>query len=138
MTYMYIMNLKGFLRTNGAYIITIVVIFFTILTAFSILGVTFSPIEDKHIQKVVTFEAFSDNSKFSDDLCADEPDEIHEKCAELSKDNCNTTSCCVLLNGNKCVGGGKHGPTYHTDGGKDVDVDYYHHKNTCKGKCPEE
>ena len=101
------MTLRTVLRTQGAYIIMIVVIFFTLLTLFSILGVTFTPVEDKHIQKVVTIESF--DSDFSDGLCekhSDEPHEIEEKCKAL------------------------------TDGDKDIDVAYYHHKNTCTGDCP--
>ena len=132
------MTLRTFLRTNGAYIILVVVIFFTLLTLLSILGVTFTPIEDKHIQKVVTIESFAD-SDFSDGLCekhSAEPHEIESKCRELTEDNCNSTSCCVWLNGQTCVGGNKNGPTYHSDGDKDIDVSYYHHKNTCKGDCP--
>jgi hypothetical protein len=132
------MNLRKFLRAQGAYIIMVVVIFFTFLTMFSILGVTFAPIEDKHIRKIVTIESFAD-SDFSDGLCekhSGEPDEIEKKCTALTEDNCNSTSCCVWLNGQKCAAGDKHGPTYHTDGDKDIDVKYYHHKNTCKGNCP--
>ena len=124
------MTLSTFLRTNGAFIILVVVIFFTLLTLFSILGVTFTPIEDKHIQKVVTIESFAD-SDFSDGLCekySAEPHEIESKCRELTEDNCNSTSCCVWLNGQTCVGGNKNGPTYHSDGDKDIDVSYYHHK----------
>ena len=55
------MTLRTFFRTQGAYIIMIVVIIFTLLTLFSILGVTFTPVEDKHIQKVVTIESFADS-----------------------------------------------------------------------------
>ena len=132
------MTLRTFFRTQGAYIIMIVVIIFTLLTLFSILGVTFTPVEDKHIQKVVTIESFAD-SDFSDGLCekhSAEPHEIEKKCKELTEDNCNSTSCCVWLNGQKCVAGNKRGPTYHSDGNIDIDVAYYHHKNTCKGSCP--
>jgi hypothetical protein len=137
MAYIYIMTLRTFLRTQGSYIIMIVVIFLTLLTLFSILGVTFTSVEDKHIQKVVTIESF--DSDFSDGLCekhSDEPHEIEEKCKALTEDNCNSTSCCVWLNGEKCVSGNRHGPTYHTDGDKDIDVSYFHHKNTCTGDCP--
>ena len=137
------MTLRTFLRTQGAYIIMVVVIFFTLLTLFSILGVTFTPIQDKHIQKVVTVDEVvtieSFDSDFSDGLCekhSDEPHEIEEKCKALTEDNCNSTSCCVWLNGEKCVSGNRHGPTYHTDGDKDIDVSYFHHKNTCTGDCP--
>jgi len=65
----------------------------------------------------------------------------HEKdanCKKLTKGNCTTVGCCVLLNGEKCVGGSESGPTYLNEDGKDIDVQYYKFKDMCKGKgCPQ-
>jgi len=60
---------------------------------------------------------------------------LHDTCSGLSNSSCKHASFCTLLNGKQCVGGNRHGPTYSTDNGKKVDVKYYHHKNTCYGKC---
>ena len=65
----------------------------------------------------------------------------HEKdanCKKLTKGNCTNVGCCVLLNGEKCVGGSESGPTYLNEDGKDIDVQYYKFKDMCKGKdCPQ-
>ena len=47
-------NLGIFLRAQGANIITVVILFLSLLTLFSILKVDFNPIVNKHVQKVVT------------------------------------------------------------------------------------
>lgn len=57
-------------------------------------------------------------------------------CKKLTKNNCTTVGCCVLLNGEKCVGGNENGPTYLNEDNKDLDVQYYIYKDSCKGKCP--
>jgi hypothetical protein len=72
---------------------------------------------------------FCNPSKFT-------PSDINNKCSQLTKENCNVTGCCVYLNGNKCVGGDKNGPTFLSDGkGKLLNVDYYYYKNQCYGNC---
>ena len=60
---------------------------------------------------------------------------IHDTCTGLSNKSCQHAGFCTLLNGTQCVGGNKHGPTYYTNNGNKVDVDYYHHNNKCYGKC---
>lgn len=60
---------------------------------------------------------------------------LHDACTGLSNKSCRHASFCTLLNGTQCVGGNRHGPTYSTDNGKKVDVQYYHHKDKCYGKC---
>lgn len=60
---------------------------------------------------------------------------LHDVCTGLSNKSCQHSSFCTLLNGTKCVGGNRHGPTYSTDNNKKVDVQYYHHKDKCYGKC---
>jgi len=63
--------------------------------------------------------------------------EKHNNCKKLTKNNCTTVGCCVLLNGEKCVGGNESGPTFLNEDGKDIDVQYYKHKDKCVGKgCP--
>ena len=127
-----------FFRAQGANIITVVVLFISLLTLFSILQVNFNPVVNKHVQKVVTVESFEDSDS-PESLCvqyADKPHKIHQKCRELSEAACNIPSCCVWLNGKRCVGGGTRGPTFHTENGEDIEVDYFHLKNKCRGKCP--
>ena len=58
-------------------------------------------------------------------------------CNKLTTDNCNKVSCCVQINGEKCVAGSQKGATYKTDkNGGNINVDYYYYKNKCTGNCP--
>jgi len=127
----------NFLKENWPHILTVVIVFLTLIVTFQIMGVNFSPYKDKQVQKIVTVETFDTKpsldpvpSNHNNDL-----HKIHKTCKSLSKNACSNASYCVLLNNSTCVGGNKHGPTYLTDNGKNVDFDYYHHKNTCRGKC---
>lgn len=54
--------------------------------------------------------------------------DIDKKCQTLSDKNCSLVSCCIFLNGEKCVGGSSAGPTYLSVNGENVDVKYYRHK----------
>lgn len=71
------------------------------------------------------------------DFCKSNSASLKESCTKLTKKNCNATSCCVVLNGNKCVAGNQDGPTFKTDSGEDIPVDYYYYQNKCYGNsCP--
>ena len=62
---------------------------------------------------------------------------LEESCNNLTKENCNKVSCCVHINGSKCVAGSKNGATYRTEkNGDKISVDYYYYKNKCAGNCP--
>lgn len=54
--------------------------------------------------------------------------DIDNKCKTLSDKNCSIATCCVFLNGEKCVGGTSSGPTFLSIKGENVDVKYYRHK----------
>jgi hypothetical protein len=80
------------------------------------------------------------SSNLADSFCANEiksQSGLNSKCEKLTEQNCNSTSCCVWLNGQKCVAGGIKGPTFNTDdNGKTKTFDNYYYKNTCYGpKC---
>ena len=134
------MQLRDFLKTYWPSILTVVVTMLTLIIIFQAIGVDFSPIEDKHIQKVVTIESFQTdpsqevvpNNKNKDHKA------LHNTCTTHSKRACKTASYCVLLDGESCVGGNSHGPSYLTKDGNKVDYKYYYHKHKCYGKCPEE
>jgi len=71
------------------------------------------------------------NSDYKKDICSANLGDyktINEKCNALSNENCKYLSCCVLLNGNKCVAGDANGPTYLTDQGNEIDYDYYKYR----------
>jgi hypothetical protein len=64
--------------------------------------------------------------------------ELERKCGKLTKRNCKTMNCCVLLNGAKCVTGDEHGPTFASDHKSDKPGDdYWYYKGDCYGNtCP--
>ena len=71
------------------------------------------------------------------DFCKSSSDSLKKSCAKLTTKNCNSTTCCVMLNGEKCVAGNQDGPTFKTESGKDITVDYYYYQNKCYGNsCP--
>lgn len=71
------------------------------------------------------------------DFCKSSSDSLKKSCGKLTKKNCNATTCCVMLNGEKCVAGNQDGPTFKTESGKDITIDYYYYQNKCYGNsCP--
>ena len=63
---------------------------------------------------------------------------LDDSCKKLTKNNCNSTSCCVFTSDTKCAAGNSNGPTFNTDqNGKTKQLDYYYFQNKCYGnKCP--
>ena len=77
-------------------------------------------------------------SAFKEDVCEkyrNDYNTLQEKCINLTPENCKIPSCCVLLNGSKCVAGDMNGPLFLTEGGRTVDYQYYYNKNKCYGEC---
>lgn len=67
------------------------------------------------------------------DFCKSSSDSLKTSCGKLTKKNCNSTSCCIVLNGEKCVAGNQDGPTFKTESGEDITIDYYYYQNKCYG-----
>ena len=138
-----------FLTEQWPIILIVVIIFITLLTLFAILGINFNPSKNKIIQKEVIVESFNDNNNnnknsLSDDFCtqfSSQSEVLDKQCNKLTEHNCNTTGCCIWLNGKQCVAGNERGPTFLTtkidNKETDVDVAYYYYKDKCYGKgCP--
>ena len=49
---------------------------------------------------------------------------LNKRCGELSKDSCDSTSCCVRLPDDTCVSGNSNGPIFN----KYINSDYYYFK----------
>lgn len=76
------------------------------------------------------------HTDYNDDFCSvyqGDYETIDKKCKALGVDNCSLPSCCVLLNGTKCVAGDANGPTYLTDQGNQIDYYYYLYRDKCYG-----
>ena len=145
---------KSYLVENAELILSVSVGLFTMIVFFSIFNIRFDE-KNKKLQKEKTIETFngdidltkedpnvlksfetlsSDNINFSFCQNSISSSEKDANCKKLTKGNCSTVGCCVLLNGEKCVGGNESGPTYLDEDGKDIDVQYYIHKDKCVGK----
>ncbi len=64
---------------------------------------------------------------------------LEEKCNALSPDVCASTSCCVLLGGQKCVAGSQQGPnlqrSFSDPTFAGVRKDFYYYNGKCFGNC---
>ncbi len=64
---------------------------------------------------------------------------LEEKCNAVAPESCASTSCCVLLGGEKCVSGNESGP-YMTANYTDPTLtarnkDFYYYQGKCYGNC---
>ena len=132
------------------YILKIFIIVFIILSLISFVktagfDVT-TPSEPRKLLQVVTIEGLAtpDTSIIVDKSVAfcethrGSSGALDESCKKLTKNNCNSTSCCVWTSDDKCLAGGAQGPTFNSDSnGKTKALDYYYFQGKCHGNnCP--
>jgi hypothetical protein len=136
---------------NYKYILKIfifVIIIFSIIIFINSLHLNLNYKEPpKKLLQVVTIEGLKNidsniilPSAKSDSFCEihrGSSGELDNSCGKLTKNNCNSTSCCVWTSENKCLAGGVQGPTFNTDSnGITKKLDYYYFQNKCYGdKC---
>ena len=133
------------------YILKIFIIVFIILSLISFVRTTgfdvTTPTEPKKLLQVVTIEGLAQKQDSSivinshDAFCESRrgsSGSLDGSCGKLTKNNCNSTSCCVWTSDDKCVAGDAGGPTFNTGAvGKTNSLDYYYFHNKCHGnKCP--
>lgn len=63
-------GMSTFFASQGPNILTLVVMFFTVIVLFKILGVDFNPKVNKHIAKVVTVESMTPMERGPQGICA--------------------------------------------------------------------
>lgn len=137
----------NFNRNDILNIFIIVIIILALLIFIEISNIDLNTEQtNKKIVQVVNIEALTSKKDSSDktinlnpisDFCKSSSDSLKKSCGKLTKKNCNATTCCVMLNGEKCVAGNQDGPTFKTESGKDITVDYYYYQNKCYGNsCP--
>jgi len=125
----------------GPSIISGVVLIIGLMVFFSIIGFDLTPVQDKHVEKVVDIEAFEPIS--SSGFCKSYEGRRHElekSCLKLTKSNCLSTSCCVYakMDGKEeCLSGDIHGPTFRREpNGRTRDIDFFYFRDKCYGdKC---
>jgi len=143
-----------FNRNDILNIFIIVIIILALLIFIEISNINLNTEQsNKKVVQVVNIEALTSKNDSSNtkkespntsinlnpisDFCKSSSDSLKKSCAKLTKKNCNATTCCVVLNGKKCVAGNQDGPTFKTESGKDITVDYYYYQNKCYGNnCP--
>jgi len=65
------------------------------------------------------------------------PDKLEELCNDTSANTCGSTSCCVLLGGQKCVYGDSQGPHFKSNYSnfQVTNPEFYYYQGKCYGKC---
>jgi hypothetical protein len=60
-----------------------------------------------------------------------------QECNKIDSDTCGSTSCCVLLGGEKCVAGSSSGPSIKANYSDFLitNRDYYYYQGKCYGNC---
>lgn len=126
----------GFFTLYGFYISLIIGLILMILVYAKSVGWNFNPQVSHHLEKVVVVEGMN---KMEKGFCSSLIHDSHKResgCNKLTKGNCQSSDCCVFLNGKKCVAGNANGPVYRSnDNGDKIDVDNYYFKSKCYGKC---
>jgi hypothetical protein len=139
-----------FSRNNILNIFIGVIVIFALIIFIDVSNINLNPEPvNKKVVQVVNIEPLQNNNDKKElpntsinlnpvsDFCKSSSDSLKESCTKLTKKNCNETSCCIMLNGKKCVAGNQDGPTFKTDSGEDITVDYYYYQNKCYGNnCP--
>jgi hypothetical protein len=121
-----------------------VIIIFALIIFIDVINLDLNPDDsNKKVVQVVNIEALQNkqndvpntsiNLNPVSDFCKSSSASLKESCGKLTKKNCNSTSCCIVLNGEKCVAGNQDGPTFKTEAGQDISIDYYYYQNKCYG-----
>ena len=139
-----------FSRSNVLNIFIGVIVIFALIIFIEVSNLNLNQDQvNKKVVQVVNIEALKNNIKDKtnkveppntsinlnpvSDFCKSSSSSLKESCSKLTKKNCNSTSCCIMLNGEKCVAGNQDGPTFKTNSGEDITVDYYYYQNKCYG-----
>lgn len=116
-------------------IFTIVIIFIFIITLFEILNFRLNNIQENKKRLVIEPFGPSSTNEFIEKVNDNDPVKLNKICNSFSNDSCKNSSFCVLLDGERCVGGNSHGPTFLTQDGKDINFKNFIHKDVCRGQC---
>ena len=84
--------------------------------------------------------SYNKNSVHSNAICDKykyEPEQLENACNSLDSNSCQSSNCCVLFGGQKCVSGNEKGPTMKTEYSDFLikNRDYYYYKGQCYGNC---
>lgn len=128
------MDFKYLLKIFVVSLLILSIIFFINFVGFTLNDI----IINKELKKIITVEGLENKMLImneSEAFCETNKGFTLEKaCNELTKQNCNLTSCCVWTSNNKCKAGNKNGALFNSDSkGKTIPLDYYYFQNKCYG-----
>jgi len=71
------------------------------------------------------------------DYYKNNPDKLEQMCNDQSGNTCASTSCCVLLGGQKCVYGNQNGPKFKSNYSNFLitNPEFYYYQGKCYGNC---
>ena len=139
-----------FFNENSTYIAIVIAIVVGLLVYISLENIDLNKTTTKKLTQTVTVETFGpmDNGT---GLGANSPQDtdfsgansfceahrgnspgLNVACKGLTDENCSSSACCVLVqgqNGNTCMAGGVNGPTFKTDAsGNMISMDAYYYE----------
>ena len=143
-----------FLNENSGYIAIVIAIIVGLLVYISLNNIDLNKTTTQKITQTVTLETFGpmDNvtglstglstnlpqdtdfsgaNSFCETYTGNSPG-LNVACKGLTDENCSSSSCCVLVqgqNGNTCMAGGVNGPTFKKDAsGNMISMDSYYYE----------
>ena len=130
-------------------ILIIIFIIFSLIIFLKSFGINFNEVmKPKKLLEFVTIEGLELQEKQplsspigingSDAFCDYHKGfNLETSCNKLTKNNCNSTKCCIWTSDAKCKAGNQEGPTFNSNKkGQTMSLDYYYYQNKCYGeKC---
>ena len=143
----------NFLVKNFIYIILLSILIIGTLAIFSIFNDKFRDVppfyhnnnnnNNNNSKRMVQIDTFENaNSSLEKTFCnkhQSQPHVLRKHCKNLGKRGCHIPDCCILVNNENCVPGGRHGPTYLSENGKPINIKFWKHNGKCfdgSEKCP--
>lgn len=131
-----------FFKVNYIYILILSILIFISLVIFDIFNNDFSDVPSYKKQHIEPYNNNEEDDTMSGAFCKKyqgTPQILKKHCKNLGVKGCHVAKCCVLINDEECLPGDHYGPFFRTEKGKDIKVNYFHHKGKCRNgddKCP--
>lgn len=92
------------------------------------------------LTNISTVSPIKDSAAMGTGFCdyyKNNPDKLEQMCNDQSGNTCASTSCCVLLGGQKCVYGNENGPKFKSNYSNFLvtNPEFYYYQGKCYGNC---
>jgi hypothetical protein len=143
--------LLNFFNENATYVAIVIAVVFILLVYINFFDIDLNKPTNKKLTQTVVVETFDNNTLYqasantgsdtTQDFTIDgaksfcenhrgKSGDLNASCKLLTNDNCKSSSCCVLVqgqNGNTCMAGDVNGPTFKKDkDGNMISMDAYY------------